>query len=296
MHNNLRITSKSYNYSNSLCCSLYRSNSNISSEILYQNSFTSYENTAMKDLLIIGITCINCQAIISESEIEVHSLHCTTLSNSLILAEQSPLNELHFKLQKLYSFFVMLLSCKLKNSEREAVDLLKRTVSMLIHMKEESHVKYIQEIEQSVTLITKDLEDSLDFHIYTQRVISLARALSTSIQLEVKKKQIESIKIQIDKYRNKASTLQQVLMKGSRSQSVDVVRSRYSTDSLNSSSNEFKSMNSDQVMNLYEKSSNEDMKRYFFSLALAAKLNYHQNHPIHRVDLHKVYQSILALK
>lgn len=295
MDRNQRISVNSSHNSKSLSHTISRSNSTSSYHNRSKDSFTAYTSKTLKDFSILGITCINCQAIVLESDIEFHSIGCTTLSNSLILAEQTPVSELHFKLQKLSSFFVMLLSCKMKNHEREALDMLKRTVTMLLHMREESHIKYIQEIEQSVTLFTRDLEDSLGFHIYTQRVISLAQELITTIKLETKKRQVETLKKQVEKYRKKASSLQKVLAKGSLSQSVDFTSSRYSTDSGNSSGKDFRSLSTDQNVMLQYESSNEYMKKYFFSLALATKMNYHPNHNIHKLDLHKAYERILAL-
>lgn len=296
MDKNPRLTANTLIPPSSKPPSLHRSHSTSPSHFRSKNHFSSYGSSDIKDFLIIGITCINCQAIVPEPDIEEHSLRCTTLSSSLVLAEQSPVKELHFKLQKLYSFFVMLLSCKMKDHERDTLDMLKRTVTMLLHMREEAHIKYIQEIEQSVTLFTHDLEESLGFQIYTHRVISLAQELITSIKLETKKKQVDSLKRQIEKYRKKASTLQQVLSKGTRSQPQPVGLSpRYLTDCGNLINKDMNDLSWNDKGMIEIQSSNEDMKRYFFSVALAYKLNFNPNHPVQKVDLHKAYERILSL-
>lgn len=180
----------------------------------------------------IDVLCVNCHNFIETSQIDSHSLVCTRVTRQLILAESAgELTEVNFKLDRMrLNIEATLRNKALESDSRIVFERLLELTTQLLDMSL-PHVAEVRRINVFLQSFIRDFDGEIYCLLYLERFYlmssvppmqtklrELLEELSRNeqqqalhVKLDLKKKQLEAYKLEIEYLKVKSKRMQEAL-------------------------------------------------------------------------------------
>lgn len=244
---------------------------------------------------ILNILCINCQELVNVTRIDYHSKLCVHPSEKFLqLEKDNEIEAIRFKIMNLKNVLEEItLQPKLSPSDKNYAIILIRHCLTVLNTR---NPQVLEQIVDSLNTMLQLYKGSLCTRIYTERFASLVAQLMGCLIIEsnlntqvvgnkniFKDIEIKSLQEQVEYYRSRAEILQKVVAKTQNmnlpelNRKLEAIRSELGSLSPSASSassilpdeRPFSPMGSSDE----EGKDQEEMKKYFYSLCLAQKIN-----------------------
>lgn len=253
----------------------------------------------------IDFLCINCQELISQTDLFLHSVVCVYPTPQILQSEQdSALDLVNFKLNKLKSALKRILTAGNEKVETEILEfLVSKTEELnLINPDLES----FENCKGIIYTLERYSQAGLSSFllIYIERLKTLIQEALIEIEKEVDELKVNQLDI---KYREiQRAKADAIGMKVSPSHNIDEISSQISkiwkigTSSVpESEANEQDVDDIDQMVKINEnevgKKNEEDLMRYFYSRCLAIKMS-NPAGTVQSVQIMELYKKVIDLK
>jgi hypothetical protein len=273
--------------------------------------------TDINEFESLGILCINCQEIISEHEIEKHSQHCTTISETVKRFDSgNVLPSILLRLDKLKQFLTFIQSTNdFKPADRNILVILIRNLDGLKSVQSVDNMTDVKRVITSLETLLKNFRGNTNNRLYAERVLALSHELYLFLQEEEliqKRRELEELKNQVESYKTQAESLEFSLKRSSPKLKLvlnkleDISSDLGSNASNLTSLSEFTARSEDtnsiadnKDMRDFEevvsqeidpKQISDDQQRQFYAQCLSYKLNFPNRHPAQKVPILDLYK------
>ncbi|OMJ86126.1 hypothetical protein SteCoe_12401 [Stentor coeruleus] len=251
---------------------------------------------------ILNVNCMNCQELISIEKIEEHSKLCTTIPESVESIESGSLiAQVTFKLKKLESCLLDLTkNTDLRPGDKNYISIFSRLCQKTINS---NNITETENVVKSLSSLLVTYKGSLSIRIYADRLQALCQEHKLGyqeVEINIKKQELEKIKIQVEKFKNRSEVLQNVVFRKNSPNDVNEINRK--VEEITSDIGSFYSGSSDatamsgvdeegkQDVEESVLSAGIDLQKHFYSLCLAFKRRNSGKLCLQNISIQRLYK------
>ncbi|OMJ94884.1 hypothetical protein SteCoe_1913 [Stentor coeruleus] len=258
----------------------------------------------------IDFLCINCQELISQDNVTMHSLMCVYPTNAVINIDQQPIfQQLLYKIKKLKSALMGHFSQENSQVDKGLYEFLVQQADDLLNI-EESNNECLDKCKSTLNTLDRysNAHLSTSILLYTERLKIIAQGCIQELEkdladqvnpLDKKYMEIQQARENIGKAKiSNTHNIDEIS-----SQISQIWNGKHSAASMTNPDDENQKQDLDELDNMFKqnesersKKTAEDLQRYFFSRCLATKLASPAKDLAQYIQIPELYKSVQELK